>query len=74
MSGQLAQDIKLVACDRQLKSYLTTCCVCTLALPLWCGLGCCCQTVVPVVVKSVVNTSLQIFLSMNIMVEISFEF
>ena len=22
---------------RQLKSHLTTCCVCTLALPLWCG-------------------------------------
>ena len=27
-------------------SYLTACCICTVAAPLWCGLGCCSRTVV----------------------------
>ena len=43
--AKLAKDIELGAIDCQFKPYVTAGCICTRAVLLWCGLGCCSKTV-----------------------------
>ena len=56
LATELAKDLELDAVGSQFKPYLTEGCIFTMNAPLLCGLGCCSQIAVPVVIKTAVNT------------------